>query len=373
LPVFPDSVFVEDAAVALPGRVLLTRPGTPSREAEPRFLRETLAGRGLEIAQLEPPATLDGGDVLRIGRRLYVGASSRTNAAGIAGLDAWARRDGLEVVAVALGQSLHLKTAVTALDDDTIVANPAWVDPAAFAVARVVEVDPREPFGANVLRIGATLLANAAFPRTRERIEAHARAGGLRVAAVDISEFGKAEAGLTCLSLVLGGWFRPSRSIDGAGRARPAGVLHRSLRGNERARTVIGADHPGRNKGRNAMRALIVGLVLGLGLLVSTASVQAAVFRVVVVEVSDTAMYLKEIDNIRAAMKRLKVDGTLRVMRARFAGEQAGAIVVAVEYKDMAALAAADVALAADAENQAAMRRIEALRKIVSDSLYQEL
>lgn len=121
------------------------------------------------------------------------------------------------------------------------------------------------------------------------------------------------------------------------------------------------------------MRALIVGLALGLGLLVSTASVQAAVFRVVVVEVSDTAMYMKEIDNIRAAMKRLKVDGTLRVMRARFAGEQSGAIVVAVEYKDMAAFAAADAALAADAENLATMRRIEALRKIVSDSLYQEL
>jgi dimethylargininase len=205
LPAFPDSVFVEDAAVALPGRVVLARPGTPSRQAEPRFLRETLAGRGLEIAQLEPPATLDGGDVLRIGRRLYVGASSRTNAAGIAGLDAWARRGGLEVVTVPLGPSLHLKTAVTALDDDTILVNPGWVDPAAFVVARVIEVDPQEAFAANVLRIGATLLVNQAFARTRERIEAHAQAGGLQVVAVDISEFGKAEAGLTCLSLVLGG------------------------------------------------------------------------------------------------------------------------------------------------------------------------
>jgi hypothetical protein len=121
------------------------------------------------------------------------------------------------------------------------------------------------------------------------------------------------------------------------------------------------------------MRALIVGLALMLGLLVSAGTAQAAVFRVVVVEVSDTAMYMKEIDNLRAAIKRLNVDGTIRVMRARFAGEESGAIVVAVEYKDMAAFAAADAALAADADNLATMRRIEALRKIVSDSLYQEL
>lgn len=210
LPAFPDSVFVEDAAVALPGRALLTRPGAPSREGEPRFLRDTLTGCRLEIIELQPPATLDGGDVLRIGRRMYVGASSRTNAAGIAAIGEWARRDGLEIVAVSMGPSLHLKTAVTALDDDTVVVNPAWVDPTAFAVARVIEVDPQEPFAANVLRIGSTLLVNEAFPRTRERIEAHARIGGLRVMPVDIAEFGKAEAGLTCLSLILESGHRPA-------------------------------------------------------------------------------------------------------------------------------------------------------------------
>jgi hypothetical protein len=103
------------------------------------------------------------------------------------------------------------------------------------------------------------------------------------------------------------------------------------LRGGYQAHTVPFAGHSGRKKGRNTMRALLVGLALLLGLLISAGTAQAAVFRVVVVEVSDTAMYLKEIDNLRAAMKRLKVDGTLRVMRARFAGEQSGAIVVAVE------------------------------------------
>ncbi len=121
------------------------------------------------------------------------------------------------------------------------------------------------------------------------------------------------------------------------------------------------------------MRQWIMSSMIALGLLFSMGSAQAAMFRVVVVEVSDTALYMKEIENIRAGMKRLKIDATLRVMRARFAGEQSGAIVVAIEYKDMAAFAAADAALAADSEQQATMRRIEALRKIVSDSLYQEL
>jgi hypothetical protein len=121
------------------------------------------------------------------------------------------------------------------------------------------------------------------------------------------------------------------------------------------------------------MLKTMIGLGLGLGLALCAMPSHADVHRVVVVEVSDTAMYVKEIDNIRSAMKRLKVDGTIRVMRARFAGKESGAIVVAASYKDMASFAATDAALAADAENQATMRRIGALRKIVSDSLYEDL
>ena len=120
------------------------------------------------------------------------------------------------------------------------------------------------------------------------------------------------------------------------------------------------------------MFKLTWGILLGLLLLASSAA-QGAVFRVITVEVSDTEMYLKEVDNVRAAMKRLKADGTIRVMRARFAGKAVGRLIVTVEYKDLAAFAATDAALKADTENNAAMRRIGALRKIVSDSLYEEL
>lgn len=115
-----------------------------------------------------------------------------------------------------------------------------------------------------------------------------------------------------------------------------------------------------------------LGLCLGL-LLLASSSAQAAVFRVIVVEVNDIGMYLKEIDNVRAAMKRLKLDGSARVMRAKFAGKGVGRLMVTVEYKDLAAFAAGEAALKDDAEYAATMRRIGALRRIVSDSLYEEL
>lgn len=120
------------------------------------------------------------------------------------------------------------------------------------------------------------------------------------------------------------------------------------------------------------MFKLALALSLGL-LLLASSPAHSAVFRVMTVEVSDTGMYLKEIDNVRAAMKRLNLDATVHVMRARFAGKAVGRLMVTVEYKDLAALAAADTALNADADYGATMRRIGALRKVVSDSLYDEL
>ncbi len=197
----PDSVFVEDAAVVLDGVAVLTRPGVASREAEPEAIAPALAA-WRPLQRIEAPGTLDGGDVLRIGRRLFVGLTTRSNRAGIARLAALAEPFGYTVTPVAVPGSLHLKTACTALDDETLLLNPAWIDPAAFAGFRILTVAAEEPFAANVLPIGDARIVNAAFPRTRERIEAFCAGAGLRAIATDISEFGKAEAGLTCLSLV---------------------------------------------------------------------------------------------------------------------------------------------------------------------------
>ncbi len=202
----PDSVFVEDAAVVLDELAILTRPATASRRPEPDAIASTLPMRR-ERARIVAPGHLEGGDVLRVGRTLYVGLTSRTNLDAIQQLSSLVRSYGYEVVTVPVTGSLHLKTACTALDEDTLLINPAWLDFTAFADFRLIATCEGEPFAANVLPIGnalfdSTLIANAAFPRTLDRVQAHARSTGQRVIPVDISEFGKAEAGLTCMSLV---------------------------------------------------------------------------------------------------------------------------------------------------------------------------
>jgi len=198
----PDSVFVEDAAIVLDELVLLTRPGAASRQAEPLHIRDALSSHRPRLVSITAPGTLDGGDVLRIGRTLLVGRSTRSNAAGIEQLARLVADHGYSVRAVPVSGALHLKTACTALDDTTLLVNPAWLDPAQLHGFDLISVADGEAFAANVLRLPGGLLVNAAYPRTRERVEQEAAARGARVSAVDIGEFGKAEAGLTCLSLV---------------------------------------------------------------------------------------------------------------------------------------------------------------------------
>jgi dimethylargininase len=194
----PDSVFVEDAAVVVDEIAVLARPGAESRRAEVPSVAEALA-RYRRLVSIAAPGTLDGGDVLRIGRRIFVGLSARTNAAGVAELAAHLAPFGYRVEGLELTGCLHLKSAVTAIDDGTIVLNPAWVDARRLGVRRAIEVAPGEPMAANVLAIGRSVLVNATAPRTAERIAA----AGFDVVPVDQSELAKAESGLTCCSLIV--------------------------------------------------------------------------------------------------------------------------------------------------------------------------
>ena len=193
----PDSVFVEDTAVVLDEVAVLTRPGVESRRGEVRLVAPEVA-RLRPVVRIEPPATLEGGDVLRLGRTLYVGLSTRTNAEGAAALRRLAAPHGYEVVTVEPRGCLHLKTGCSALDDGTVLVNPGWVDAAAFRGREVVAVDASEPWAANVLSVGGAICVNAAFPRTAEMLSAR----GYDVRAVEVSEFSKAEGSLTCLSLL---------------------------------------------------------------------------------------------------------------------------------------------------------------------------
>jgi len=194
----PDSVFVEDAAVVVDELAVLTRPGAESRRGEIPSVAQALAPHRA-LAFLAAPGTLDGGDVLRIGRRLFVGLTARSNASGLAQLTAFLSPFGYEVEGAAVDGCLHLKSAVTAIDEQTIVLNPEWVDGSRFGAQRTIAVDPAEPMAANVLAIGKTVLVNASAPRTAERIAA----AGFAVVLVDQSELAKAESGLTCCSLLL--------------------------------------------------------------------------------------------------------------------------------------------------------------------------
>jgi dimethylargininase len=150
------------------------------------------------VAAIEAPGTLDGGDVLRLGRTIYVGRSSRTNDEGIAQLARHLGRFGYQVQAVTTDGCLHLKSAVTEAADGIVLANPAWIDPGVFS-GQVIAVDPDEPHAANALRVSESVILAAAWSRTRARLERC----GIRVVPVDVSELAKAEAGVTCCSVIL--------------------------------------------------------------------------------------------------------------------------------------------------------------------------
>lgn len=198
-PAFPDSVFVEDVALAFDELAVATRPGAESRRGEGDAVLEVL-GSLRRVLRIEAPATLDGGDVLRIGKRVFVGISARSNEAGRAQLRQLLAPYGYSVEGVATRDCLHLKSAVTQVSEDAVLINPGWVDVAAFAGYRRIEVDPAEQHAANAVRVGDALVYPDCFPRTLQRL----RAAGIAVTSVDVSELQKAEGAVTCCSILLG-------------------------------------------------------------------------------------------------------------------------------------------------------------------------
>ncbi len=197
-PELPDSVFVEDMALVLPELAVITRPGAPSRRPEVEAVAQELE-RHRPLAFITPPATIDGGDVLQIGRRILVGLSSRTNAAAVEQLTTLLRPHGYAVEGVRFEGFLHLKSVVTQVGPETVLLNPACVEPATFAGLERIAVDPAEPQAANGLPVGDAVIFPEAYPRTAERLEL----AGLHLVRIDLSELAKAEAAVTCCSLIL--------------------------------------------------------------------------------------------------------------------------------------------------------------------------
>lgn len=196
-PDLPDSMFVEDPAIVLDELAVILPLGTETRRREAALLAQELSKyRKIETVKL--PGTLEGGDVLRIGRKLFVGLTKRSNKEGIRQLAEILKQYDYEVVAVPVTGCLHLKSAVTHLGADALLANRAWFDNAPFAGYDWIDVDPAEPHAANALALGGRIIFPASFRRTHGRIGSQ----GFRVTPLDISELQKAESGLTCSSLL---------------------------------------------------------------------------------------------------------------------------------------------------------------------------
>lgn len=194
----PDSVFIEDIALVFDELAVITRPGAESRRREMPAVAAALATYR-SLRHIEAPATVDGGDVLVAGRRVFVGLSTRTNADAVSQLRRILAPHGYAVCEVSVRECLHLKSAVTCVDSEVLLLNPNWGPAVAFRDFEIVEVDPREPCAANALRLRDRLIFPEAFPWTADRL----RARGLRVETVDASELAKAEGAVTCCSLLV--------------------------------------------------------------------------------------------------------------------------------------------------------------------------
>ena len=197
-PDLPDAVFVEDTAIVLGTIAIATNPGAASRFHEVEAVAFALAGH-LRVVRMTGGGTVDGGDVMHVGKTLYVGRTPRSSDAGILELATLAAPHGVEVRPVRVDGCLHYKSGASFIGRDTVLANPVWVDVAELVGLRVIEVDPGEPWAANTVVVGDTVVVSASYPRTVARLEAE----GFTVATLDISEFQKAEGGLSCLSVLV--------------------------------------------------------------------------------------------------------------------------------------------------------------------------
>ena len=194
----PDSVFVEDTAFILPEVAVITRPGAESRRSETESISHALETYR-ELLFIQAPGTVDGGDVLVLGKDIFVGMSTRSNQAAVDQMNALLGKFEYHAQGVELHDCLHLKSAVTQVDSGTLLINRNWADAHHFAKFDLIDVDPSEPFAANCLPVNGGIIFPAAFPKTRAKLEAR----GYKVRTVQVGELAKAEGAVTCCCLII--------------------------------------------------------------------------------------------------------------------------------------------------------------------------
>lgn len=197
---YPDSVFVEDCAFVVDECAIITRPGAPSRLHEPKYLENTLAKYRKNLKYIVEPGILDGGDILRIGKEIYVGLSNRSNIAAVHQLQSYLEPHNYQVTAIPLSLCLHLKSAATVIGNRTLLVNPKWINKNDFANDIVfIDVDESENHAANAILLPCdTIVYSTSFPKTSAKLTNY----GFNIVHIPTDELSKAEGAISCCSLV---------------------------------------------------------------------------------------------------------------------------------------------------------------------------
>ena len=193
----PDSVFVEDVALVLEEFAIMLNPGAASRRPEVASVEKALAPYR-DIFRILPPGTVDGGDILRVGKSIYVGMSTRSTQNAIGQMKVILEPRGYDVRSVNVTGCLHLKSAVTQVREDTLLVNPDWVSKEDFPGMQFIEVDTTEPYGANAVLVDDTIIYPSSFPKTKRKL----LQAGINLLIVEADELAKAEGAVTCCSLI---------------------------------------------------------------------------------------------------------------------------------------------------------------------------
>lgn len=194
---YPDSCFVEDVALCVPGCGIVTRPGATSRRGEIEGMDDTLGEYFDSVEKIGAPGTLDGGDVMMVGNHYYIGLSDRTNEAGAQALIEVLEKHGFTGSTVVVQEEVHLKSGVSYLENGNLLAIEAYWNEPQFQQFNLIKVEKEEAYAANVIWVNDTVIVPEGFPTTLERIQA----AGYATVTVPMSEFQKVDGGLSCLSL----------------------------------------------------------------------------------------------------------------------------------------------------------------------------
>lgn len=194
---FPDSTFVEDTALVTPHCAIITNPGAQSRKGEVTAVRQALLGARPAVYDVEPPGTVDGGDIMMVGSHYYIGLSERTDRDGAGQVIAIIEGHGLEGSLINVGDCLHLKTGISYLENNTLAGWEELLSLPVFNGFRKLVIDEKDRYAANCLWVNGKVLLPLGYPKTLEKIEK----AGYTAVPVDVSEFQKLDGGLSCLSL----------------------------------------------------------------------------------------------------------------------------------------------------------------------------